>query len=193
MRLPASWVVPVAWMAMILLLSTDAGSAQNTASVLVPLLRSLLPWASPVALQTIHAAVRKCAHVTEYAVLGILWYRAFVRDGALDPRRAAAAAVAIAALWGFVDEAHQTMQLTRTGSLTDVALDSAGGLLGAAGAHAGWGRFAGSATGVLLMVALVGGAGAIVLNLAAGVPSGILWLTVPAAAIVLLMFVRPLS
>ena len=160
----------------------------------MPVLRTFLPWASPVALQAIHAAVRKCAHVTEYAVLATLWYRALVRDGALDGRPAAAAAVAIAALWGFVDEAHQTMQLTRGGSLIDVALDSAGGLLGAAAAGVGWERFASFATGVLLIVALVGGAGVIALNLAAGVPSGILWLTVPAAAIaVVVRRVRRLS
>jgi VanZ family protein len=174
-------------MAMILLLSTEAGNAERTGSVLVPVLRSLFPWASPVALQAIHAAVRKWAHVTEYAMLAVLWYRAFVRDGALGRRRSAAAAVAIAALWGFVDEAHQTMQLTRGGSLADVALDSAGGLLGAAAAHVGWARSARFATGVLLVVATVGGAGVLVLNAAAGVHSGLLWLTVPAAAIALLV------
>ena len=187
MKRPASWALPVVWMALILLLSTEAGNAEHTGSLLVPLLRSLLPWASPVALQASHAAVRKCAHVTEYAMLAVLWYRALVRDGALERQPAATAAVAIAALWGFVDEAHQTMQLTRGGSLADVALDSAGGALGTVSAHLGWARVAGLATGVLLVVALVGGAGVLVLNVAAGVPSGMLWLTVPAAAIALVV------
>lgn len=187
MTRPASWVLAVAWMAFILLLSTDAGSAEQTGRILVPVLESLLPWASPVALRAIHDVVRKGAHVGAYAVLAVLWYRALVRGGALDGRRAAGAAVAIAALWAFVDEAQQSMTLSRTGSLADVALDGAGGLLGTAGAQAGWERFAGTVTGVLLVVALVGGAGAIALNLAAGVPSGILWVTVPAAAAVLVL------
>jgi VanZ family protein len=174
-------------MAVIFVMSTEAGSAEHTAGVLVPVLRSLLPWASPVALLAIHAAVRKGAHVTEYAVLALLWYRALVRDGALERRPAAAAVVAIAALWGFVDEAHQTMQLTRGGSVADVALDSGGGLLGAACAYGGWERSVTAATGVLLTVALLGGAGVLVLNLVAGVPSGLLWLTVPVAAIALVL------
>jgi VanZ family protein len=174
-------------MALILLFSSDVASAEQTGRVLVPLLQALLPWASPVALREIHGAVRKGAHVSAYAVLAVLWYRPLARDGALDSRRAGGAAVAIAALWAFVDEAHQTMTLARTGSLADVALDGAGALLGTAGALAGWGRVAGIASGVLLVVAFAGGAGVIALNLAAGVPSGVLWVTVPAAALVLVL------
>jgi VanZ family protein len=187
MARPASWVPPVAWMVVILLLSTELGSAEQTAGFLGALLRTLLPWVSPVGLQAIHTAIRKGAHVTEYAVLAVLWYRALAGEGALGGRRAVAAALAIAGLWAFVDEAHQTMQPARTGSLADVALDSAGGLLGALGAHVGWTRFADAAAGLLLLVALVGGAGVIGLNLATGVPSGVLWLTVPGAAVALLV------
>jgi hypothetical protein len=40
-------------------------------------------------------------------------------------------------------------------------------------------------TGVLLWVAVVGGIGALALDLAAGAGGGMLWLTVPAAAVLL--------
>src|SRR5262245_45282128 len=68
------WLPPLAWMALIWGLSTDAGSAEHTSRFLLPLLKWLLPWASPGQIELAHGLVRKCGHVAEYAVLAALWF-----------------------------------------------------------------------------------------------------------------------
>src|ERR1041384_3387802 len=83
-----SWLPPVLWMAVILFLSADTGSAAHTGRFLVPLFRALFPFASPVQLEVLHGLTRKLGHLTEYAVLAGLWLRAFARHGGA-PRSAA--------------------------------------------------------------------------------------------------------
>jgi VanZ family protein len=65
--------------------------------------------------------LRKCAHVTEYAILGGLLYRAFEREAP-----ALAAGIAYAA----TDEVHQHFVRGRHASPVDVAIDAAGVALG---------------------------------------------------------------
>lgn len=71
--------------------------------------------------------LRKCAHVTEYAVLTLLWARA-VRGlrGTGGARGAAAGAAAIALLWAASDEWHQTFVEGRVGAIHDVGIDAIG-------------------------------------------------------------------
>jgi VanZ family protein len=61
--------------------------------------------------------LRKCAHVTEYAVLGALLYRAFEREAP-----ALAAGIGYAA----TDEVHQHFVRGRHASPVDVAIDAVG-------------------------------------------------------------------
>jgi VanZ family protein len=65
--------------------------------------------------------LRKCAHVTEYAILGALLYRAFGREAP-----ALAAGIAYAA----TDELHQHFVRGRHASPVDVAIDAVGLALG---------------------------------------------------------------
>ena len=65
--------------------------------------------------------LRKCAHVTEYAILGGLLYRAFEREAP-----ALAAGIAYAA----TDEVHQHFVRGRHASPADVAIDAVGVALG---------------------------------------------------------------
>src|SRR2546430_14459171 len=65
--------------------------------------------------------LRKCAHVTEYAVLGALLYRALEREVP-----ALGAGIAYAA----TDELHQHFVRGRHGSPVDVAIDAIGVALG---------------------------------------------------------------
>src|SRR5436853_7586705 len=65
--------------------------------------------------------LRKCAHVTEYAVLGALLYRALEREAP-----ALAAGIAYAA----TDELHQHFVRRRHASPIDVGIDAVGGALG---------------------------------------------------------------
>jgi len=98
------------------------------------------------------------------------------------PGRAAWLTLLIGVTVAAVDEAHQSLLLSRTGSVRDVFIDTAGVALALALARLGWRRAAEAATGVLLWVGLLGGLAALALALAAGVGGGVLWLTVPVAA-----------
>jgi|KBSSwiStaDraftv2_1062776.scaffolds.fasta_scaffold333901_2 VanZ family protein len=176
-----TWLPPVAWTAVVLTLSSASFSADNTGSIIDPLLAWLLPWLAPSSIAVIHGLLRKTAHVTEYAVLAALWWRALARSGA-RPARAAWLTLLIGVTVAAVDETHQSWLPSRTGSIRDVLIDTAGVALAVALAGLGWRRAADAVTGVLLWVGLAGGLLALVLALAAGVGGGVLWLTVPAAA-----------
>ena len=75
----ATWLPPVAWTAVVLSLSAATFSADNTGGVIDPLLAWLLPWLTPSTIEAMHGLIRKLAHVTEYAVLAALWWRALDR------------------------------------------------------------------------------------------------------------------
>ena len=65
--------------------------------------------------------LRKCAHVTEYAVLAFLLARAIGRE---------APALALGVLYAASDEFHQSFVRGRHASPIDVAIDSVGLLIG---------------------------------------------------------------
>jgi VanZ family protein len=73
--------------------------------------------------------LRKLAHVTEYAVLTGLWWRAL---RGLGLGRPLAVAIAIGLLYAASDEFHQTFVEGRTGSPVDVGIDFAGMAIAAA-------------------------------------------------------------
>lgn len=174
--------------------SSDFGNVAHTEHWLMPILRMLAPWATPFQLAALHGLARKIGHFSEYAILAALWFRALVRGRGSSPRSAAWIAFAISLGWALLDEAHQSLIPTRTGSFADVALDAVGAMAALVVAGLGWRRGADLATTLLLWVALAGGGVFLVLNALAGVPSGVLWLTVPAAALVLLLrFIRARS
>src|SRR3989442_637094 len=123
---PAHWLPPVLWMGVIMLLSTDTGSAAHTGELLLPLLHWFLPWASPGDLAAIRGLVRRGAHPTEYAILAALWYRAFTRGRRLTPPPAGWLAFGISLAWAPLDEWHQAFLPSRTSSATDVGIHDAG-------------------------------------------------------------------
>ena len=65
--------------------------------------------------------LRKCAHLTEYAILGALLARA---------TRSPGLAVLLAGLYAVTDELHQTFVEGRVGAPLDVAIDTVGALVG---------------------------------------------------------------
>jgi VanZ family protein len=189
----SAWVAPVAWMALILWLGSDGGSAEQTGRLILPALRFLFPSASPLQLEAIHAVVRKLAHLTEYAILTSLWLRAFVVARGTVRERAAWQACAIAVAWAVIDESLQSMGTSRTGSPTDVVIDAVGALVVALPGGFGWRLPLVALTHVALWIAAAGGAALIIVNVVLDVSSGGLWLTVPVAvvALVLLRRARP--
>jgi VanZ family protein len=174
-------------MAIVLWFSGGAWSAEHTGSVLHPLLQWLLPWATPAQIAALHWSARTLAHVTEYAILALLWFRALRRE-AHGVRTAAWTALAVAVAWAVLDELLQSRTPGRTGSAVDVAIDAAGAMTVLVIARRDWRRVADAATTALLWTTSVGGAIAIVVNALAGVFGVALWATTPVA--VLLLIVR---
>ena len=180
------WLPPALWMLAIMTASSDVGSAEHTQHWLIPLLRLLTPWATPSQLDALHVLVRKAGHLTEYAVLAALWYRAFRRARHLAPRSAATIAFLISLAWAILDEIRQSFVPSRGGRAADVAIDAAGALLAMLVATLGWRVIVDRTTTVLLCVALLGGIAFLSLNIPPGVPSGLLCLSPPIAVILLI-------
>ena len=78
-------------------------------------------------MRTVQYAVRKTAHFTEYALLGVFQCLLFRQCGC---RRPGAWTQLAGTLYAGTDELHQLLGGTRTGSLTDVCIDSAGVMFG---------------------------------------------------------------
>src|SRR3990170_2068707 len=152
----AHWLPPIAWMALVLGLSTDAASAEQTSRFLLPLLHWLLPGAAPEQIAAMHGLARKAGHVIEYAILALLWFRAFRRGRGLGPRA--------------------------SGWLPPPPRPPPGGGV----ARLGWRAALDGAATLGLWLAALGGGAVLAVNAWAGVASGVLWLTAPAAALALL-------
>jgi len=76
----------------------------------------------------------KWLHGIEYAVLGVLCYRAFRRAaGPFTAGYAVAFAIVTASLYGATDELHQAFVPFRTATWLDWVADTAGGMVGAVG------------------------------------------------------------
>ncbi len=120
----------VLWMGFIFWMSTGTFSAANTSRIIEPLLRFLVPTISVETLHMAHGVIRKCGHVTEYFILGLLVFHSFRDDS--DNRKVllrAVIAMFIVAGFALTDEFHQSFVATRTASLVDVSIDAFGGLL----------------------------------------------------------------
>jgi VanZ family protein len=121
-------------MAVIFSASTESFSANRTSRIIGPFLRWLKPDISPETIQAVQNVVRKGAHITEYAILGLLLWRA-IHKPARDqvPRwnwRHAAVAFIIAAIYAASDEFHQSFVPSRGAQFGDVLFDSTGAALG---------------------------------------------------------------
>lgn len=122
----------VVWLGAIFFFSTGVMAASNTSRIIGPLIKWLFPSISPEALQNVHFAVRKGAHFTEYAFLASLAARAFAGSSiGLLKRYWFAWAVGLVAAYALADEFHQSFVATRTGSIFDSMIDTAGGVAGA--------------------------------------------------------------
>jgi VanZ family protein len=124
-----AWLLVLAWLAIILLLSSESFSAASTGSLLRPLLRWLFPEWSSQALYSLHVAIRKLAHVSVYGVLALLCFRALRLSLEATLLRHAGIALALVLAAAATDEYRQSLLRSRTGSLADVGYDLVGGLV----------------------------------------------------------------
>ncbi|MDD5542381.1 MAG: VanZ family protein [Acidobacteriia bacterium] len=124
------WGPVLLWMAFIFWMSTGEFTTENTSRFIEPFLRFLLPGAAPHTIVVIHGFIRKCGHVTEYFVLGLLLFRAFRGDSKDQTDwRWAAWAVVVLILYASSDEFHQSFVPGRTASPIDVGIDTVGGVI----------------------------------------------------------------
>lgn len=126
------WLPLLIWLGVIFVGSTSVMSAEHTSRYVVPFLLWLKPGMSPNAIWTILVVARKCAHVTEYAVLALLLWRALRSVPTLSPKTfmVFAAVLLGCALFAASDEFHQMFVKSRTPSVRDVLLDVGGAFLG---------------------------------------------------------------
>jgi len=117
------WLPTILWMIALFVLSTSVFSATNTAKVIEPILRFLLPDASWATIALLHGLIRKAAHFSNYGILFWILIR-----GPMAGRPYIALVLCVC--YAFLDEGHQILVPGRTPSLYDVALDSSGALFG---------------------------------------------------------------
>ena len=129
------WIPPLVWMGLIFLGSTDLLAASHTSRFIEPLLRWLSwGWLRPTEIVQIHFFIRKTGHVCEYAILAALtWYAVRGSSRPITPDLPARSerfffcwALVVASLYAAGDEFHQSFVPTRTASVHDVMIDTAG-------------------------------------------------------------------
>jgi len=128
------WLPVLLWILVIFIGSSDLMSAEHTSRLLVPLLLWLKPDITAEAIVQIHFLLRKCAHLTEYAILAILLRRALYRGTNLraKPWVFFMAILFVCGIFAASDEFHQSFVPSRTASLNDVLIDISGAFFGLA-------------------------------------------------------------
>jgi VanZ family protein len=126
------WLPLLIWLGVIFLGSTSLMSAEHTSRLIVPILRWLKPGMSPKTIWIVLVIMRKCAHVSEYAILALLLWRAFRSGPTLRTKLPTlfSGALLACAVFAASDEFHQSFVKSRTPSVGDVLLDVVGALFG---------------------------------------------------------------
>jgi len=120
-------------MAVIFVMSSRAGESDKSGG----LLNGAIAWASPTfyhtlsqyQLECLNYGFRKTCHVTEYAILALLFMRALRSGQKRISLGSLLLALFCATLYACTDEFHQRFVPGRTASLEDVLIDSVGALL----------------------------------------------------------------
>jgi VanZ family protein len=126
------WLPVLIWLGVIFVGSSDLMSAEHTSRFLIPFLRWLKPSISFETLSMIQFAVRKCAHLSEYAILGFLFFRAIFRGTNLKWSMSILCVNVwlVCVLVAATDEFHQSFVESRGASVWDVMIDAAGAIFG---------------------------------------------------------------
>ena len=120
-------------MVVIFTASADSKSYQHSSTLFEPLLHWLFPRMPESQVAEIHHLFRKCGHLTEYAILALLVWRA-IHGSVKNKTRfwkwdEAGLALAIVFCYAATDEFHQIFVPTRTPLISDVLIDTSGGAI----------------------------------------------------------------
>jgi VanZ family protein len=131
-RLVKYWMPAIVWMALIFIGSTDVLSAEHTSRFLVPFLHWFDPQISWATLNAVQTIIRKLGHLTEYAILAALLWRALRSGTAWKSKTSILFAIVwiACAVFAASDEFHQSFVPSRTSSFHDVMIDIYGALIG---------------------------------------------------------------
>jgi len=126
------WLPLLVWLGVIFFGSTDLMSAEHTSRFIVPFLRWLKSDISIETLASIHFVIRKCTHLSEYAILALLLLRAsiYVINFKRSMPTLYVCVWVTCFLVAITDEFHQTFVVSRSACATDILIDSAGAILG---------------------------------------------------------------
>ena len=128
------WILIFAWMITIFMFSAQNGDESSELSqgfLRAFILRFTPDNISEDIVNMMEYIIRKCAHMTEYAVFGILifcqikLYRLFEKEWT----RIVMAVICVM-IYASTDEIHQLFVGGRSGRFTDVLIDTAGGFIG---------------------------------------------------------------
>ena len=126
------WLPALIWLGVIFLASTDLMSAEHTSRFLGPFLRWLKPDVTADAIVKVQLFLRKVAHLTEYAILATLLWRAVYSGTNLKIKISTLFVTvwAVSTLIAIADEFHQSLVASRTASIGDVRIDMIGAVVG---------------------------------------------------------------
>ncbi len=129
------WALVLLTMGLIFLGSHSSRSFQHSSRFLVPVIKWFWPTITPRGLGTAILVVRKCGHVTEYALLALAVWWAMRSNHASNSWKPVRIAFLVAFLYAVSDEFHQTLVPNRQGSPWDVLIDTTGAALALTAAH----------------------------------------------------------
>ena len=119
----------VIWAALIFIGSSDLLSSSHTSSFIIRPLHALFPGASEATLAAIHFTLRKLGHFSEYGILALLISRALRSSSrGLLRQRWFWISLACVVAYALFDEFRQSFVASRTASIYDSMIDTAGGL-----------------------------------------------------------------
>ena len=130
-----SWSLVILWMGLIFFFSHQPATESSKLSsgiteAIVDVVNIIAPDNDLISNQeSINFIIRKGAHFGVYLILGLLVYKGLIYSN-ISKHKVIILAVLICILYAISDEIHQLFISGRSGQVSDVLLDSAGGLVG---------------------------------------------------------------
>ncbi len=119
------WLITLAWATQIFYLSTAPFSSSRSESLLAEMLASFHLNVSPDTLTSVNSLLRKLAHLIQYSIFCLLFYRCLGGWNRWRPHLARWCVLA-AAIYSVTDEFHQMLVPGRGPSLVDCGIDTTG-------------------------------------------------------------------
>ena len=114
-------ILTILWMIFIFVMSQTPGNdSSKQSNFIVDIIIHILP----ITRDTLSFIVRKCAHMTEYAILAFLIYKTIVHIG-----KSLVKSFIFTFLYACTDEFHQLFIAGRAGQFRDVCIGSTGALI----------------------------------------------------------------